>query len=98
HEIITIVHARAYVREVKETFHDDKSRYAMFLTIMKEGKARRDIATAVARLKELFHGYHNLIVGINKFLPPHHYIRLQGDDNEGEESFVSTAAFIEDTK
>ncbi|KAK9925187.1 hypothetical protein M0R45_033519 [Rubus argutus] len=51
-------------------FQDQREKYDMFLQVMKDFKAQRtDTAGVVARVKELFKGHTDLILGFNTFLP-----------------------------
>ncbi|KAJ9562695.1 hypothetical protein OSB04_007855 [Centaurea solstitialis] len=62
--------ASTYLKEVKNTFHDQIEKYDMFLDILKDFKAQRiDITGVIARVKELLKGHDHLIVGFNTFLP-----------------------------
>ncbi|XP_002873704.2 paired amphipathic helix protein Sin3-like 2 [Arabidopsis lyrata subsp. lyrata] len=80
---------RAYFKEVKDTFHDQREKYDMFIRVMSDLRARRiRHYTAFARLKELFKGHNELIIGFNTFLPPGYKITL---DDDVEDSFISTA-------
>ncbi|KAJ9510671.1 hypothetical protein QJQ45_027522 [Haematococcus lacustris] len=67
---LTTNDALTYLREVKNRFADKKDVYDMFLEIMKEFKAQRvDTAGVIVRVKQLFKGHRELILGFNTFLP-----------------------------
>lgn len=54
-------------RDAKDKFQDT---YEQFLQVMREFKSNRlDSAGVIARVKTLFHGYPDLILGFNTFLP-----------------------------
>ncbi|GLJ50455.1 hypothetical protein SUGI_1075060 [Cryptomeria japonica] len=60
----------AYLKAVEEMFKDRKEKYDEFIEVMKDFKAQRiDVAGVIARVKELFEGHRNLILGFNTFLP-----------------------------
>ncbi|ESQ34369.1 hypothetical protein EUTSA_v10009595mg, partial [Eutrema salsugineum] len=62
--------AYAYLRNVKDTFDNDREKYDDFLAIMDNFKARRiDRNGCIEEVKELFKGHRDLISGFNKFLP-----------------------------
>ncbi|GAA0174502.1 chromatin/chromatin-binding, or -regulatory protein [Lithospermum erythrorhizon] len=67
---LTTKDALTYLKEVKEIFSDEREKYDMFLDVMKNFKAQRiDTAGVIARVKELFKGHRDLILGFNTFLP-----------------------------
>eukprot|EP00232_Nephroselmis_pyriformis_P019508 CAMPEP_0182880668 /NCGR_PEP_ID=MMETSP0034_2-20130328/16687_1 /TAXON_ID=156128 /ORGANISM="Nephroselmis pyriformis, Strain CCMP717" /LENGTH=677 /DNA_ID=CAMNT_0025013665 /DNA_START=122 /DNA_END=2152 /DNA_ORIENTATION=+ len=68
---LTTNDALSYLRDVKERFKDQKLIYDTFLDIMKKFKAQ-DINTegVIHRVKVLFKGHRELILGFNTFLPP----------------------------
>ncbi|KAI8541577.1 hypothetical protein RHMOL_Rhmol08G0072700 [Rhododendron molle] len=62
--------ALSYLKEVKDVFQDQRDKYDIFLDVMKDFKAQRvNTAGVIARVKELFKGHNNLILGFNTFLP-----------------------------
>jgi paired amphipathic helix protein Sin3a len=74
---LTCDDALTYLKAVKEQFKDDKEKYDEFLEVMKDFKAQRiDTAGVIGRVKELFKGYRDLILGFNTFLPPGYEITL----------------------
>ncbi|XP_010420149.1 PREDICTED: paired amphipathic helix protein Sin3-like 2 [Camelina sativa] len=85
--------AATFLAEVKDTFHDQRDKYVMFLSIMKELRNVRNdhsnVESVVARAKELFSGHNNLIIEFNAFLPADYKITV--DDDEEEDSCISTA-------
>ncbi|KIY93141.1 paired amphipathic helix protein Sin3a [Monoraphidium neglectum] len=67
---LTTSDALTYLRDVKNKFADRKDVYDTFLEIMKEFKAQRiDTAGVIQRVKDLFRGNKELILGFNTFLP-----------------------------
>jgi paired amphipathic helix protein Sin3a len=59
-----------YLRDVKVRFENQKLVYETFLEIMKEFKAQTiDTQGVIKKVKELFKGHMDLIVGFNTFLP-----------------------------
>ncbi|XP_022734749.1 paired amphipathic helix protein Sin3-like 4 isoform X3 [Durio zibethinus] len=79
---LTTNDALAYLKAVKDIFQEKREKYDDFLEVMKDFKAQRiDTAGVIARVKELFKGYQNLILGFNTFLPKGYEITLpQGDE------------------
>ncbi|CAN6477714.1 unnamed protein product [Victoria cruziana] len=79
---LTTGDALAYLKAVREMFHDKKEKYDEFLEVMKEFKAQRiDTTGVIARVKELFKGHRNLILGFNTFLPKGYEITLPMEDD-----------------
>ncbi|KAI3474840.1 hypothetical protein Pfo_030151 [Paulownia fortunei] len=67
---LTTNDALSYLKQVKDMFQDQREKYDRFLDVMKDFKAQRiDTAGVIARVKELFKGHPNLILGFNTFLP-----------------------------
>lgn len=67
---LTTVDALTYLREVKSMFTSQREVYETFLEIMKEFKAQTiDTYGVIQRVKQLFKGNRNLIIGFNTFLP-----------------------------
>nr|XP_023873625.1 paired amphipathic helix protein Sin3-like 2 [Quercus suber] len=78
---LTIYECLSYLKEVKETFQDQREKYDMFLEVLKDFKAQRtDTVGASARVKELLEGHNNLISGFNIFLPKGCEITLEDDE------------------
>ncbi|KAI3452368.1 hypothetical protein Pfo_009033 [Paulownia fortunei] len=62
-------------------FQDQREKYDRFLDVMKDFKAQRiDTAGVIARVKELFKGHPNLILGFNTFLPKGYEITLTDEE------------------
>ncbi|TKY58568.1 Paired amphipathic helix protein Sin3 3 [Spatholobus suberectus] len=75
--------ALAYVKRVKDTLQDEKEKYEIFLDVLKDFKARRINAGSVtARVKALFKGHRDLLVGFNFFLPKEYEIILPLEDEQ----------------
>ncbi|KAL3526467.1 hypothetical protein ACH5RR_011123 [Cinchona calisaya] len=78
---LTTNDALTYLKEVKDMFQDQREKYDMFLDVMKDFKAQRiDTAGVIARVKDLFKGHPNLILGFNTFLPKGYEITLNDDE------------------
>uniref|UniRef100_A0A7S3QMC6 Histone deacetylase interacting domain-containing protein n=1 Tax=Dunaliella tertiolecta TaxID=3047 RepID=A0A7S3QMC6_DUNTE len=83
---LTTGDALNYLREVKVRFVDRKEVYETFLEIMKEFKAQRiDTSGVITRVKQLFKGHRELILGFNTFLPRGYEIELARVSDEEEE-------------
>ena len=75
--------ALSYLKELKERLSDKKNTYADFLDIMKDFKAQRlDTEGVIKRVKQIFAGHKDLILGFNQFLPRGHEIRSEDLDQE----------------
>ncbi|XP_020405878.1 uncharacterized protein [Zea mays] len=75
---LTARDALAYIKAVKDNFQEKRHTYEQFLQVMRDFKSNRlDSAGLIARVKTLFHGYPDLVLGINAFLPKGHAIRPQ---------------------
>ncbi|CAI9092801.1 OLC1v1028134C1 [Oldenlandia corymbosa var. corymbosa] len=74
---LTTNDALAYLKAVKDIFQDRKDIYDQFLEVMKDFKAQRtDTTGVIARVKDLFRGHRDLILGFNTFLPKGYEITL----------------------
>ena len=70
--------ALSYLRHLKDRLKDRKQTYDEFLEIMKEFKAQRiDTEGVIKRVKKIFKGHRDLILGFNQFLPRGHEIRVE---------------------
>lgn len=77
----TIEDSEAYLRAVKDTFHDDEKKYDEFLIVLNDFKAQRiTFAGVVARVKELFKEHPELISNFKTFLPEGYEITLEEDE------------------
>ncbi|KAJ6313356.1 hypothetical protein OIU77_014790 [Salix suchowensis] len=80
---LTTNDALAYLKAVKDIFQDKREKYDEFLEVMKDFKAQRiDTAGVIARVKELFKGHRDLILGFNTFLPKGYEITLPLEDEQ----------------
>ncbi|PIN18039.1 Histone deacetylase complex, SIN3 component [Handroanthus impetiginosus] len=78
---LTTTDALSYLKTVKENFQDNKDKYNEFLDVMKDFKAQRiDTSGVILRVKELFKGNRDLILGFNAFLPKGYEITLPPED------------------
>jgi hypothetical protein len=70
--------ALLYLDQVKLEFGDRPRIYNEFLEIMKNFKAQEvDTIGVINRVRTLFHGYNNLILGFNTFLPEGYKIEMR---------------------
>ncbi|KAM7468597.1 hypothetical protein LguiB_016159 [Lonicera macranthoides] len=75
---LTTNDALSYLKAVKDIFQDNRGKYNEFLEVMKDFKAQSiDTAGVIARVKELFKGHRDLILGFNTFLPKGYEITLE---------------------
>ncbi|XP_010255489.1 PREDICTED: paired amphipathic helix protein Sin3-like 4 isoform X2 [Nelumbo nucifera] len=78
---LTTNDALAYLKAVKDIFQDKREKYDEFLEVMKDFKAQRiDTTGVISRVKELFKGHRDLILGFNTFLPKGYEITLPLED------------------
>jgi len=81
--------AKAYVHAVKVEFQDEREKYDEFLKAVKDCKAERiDTKGLATRVKELFKGHTNLILGFNTFLLKKYQISTDDDDDDDDETNV----------
>ncbi|CAF2040613.1 unnamed protein product [Brassica napus] len=74
---LTTGDALSYLKAVKDMFQDKKDKYDTFLEVMKDFKAQRvDTSGVIARVRVLFKGYDDLLLGFNTFLPKGYKITL----------------------
>ncbi|KAJ3685975.1 hypothetical protein LUZ61_015139 [Rhynchospora tenuis] len=74
---LTTNDALDYLKRVKEIFQDQKGKYDEFLEVMKDFKSQRiDTNGVIMRVKELFKGNRDLILGFNNFLPKGYEIKF----------------------
>ena len=77
-ERLTTNDALSYLREVKTRFHNNRKVYDNFLEIMKQFKAQTiDTAGVIKKVKNLFYGHQELILGFNTFLPKGYEIKVE---------------------
>lgn len=80
---LTTNDALAYLKAVKDIFQDKREKYDDFLEVMKDFKAQRiDTAGVIERVKDLFKGHRDLILGFNTFLPKGYEITLPLEDDQ----------------
>ena len=71
--------ALLYLKKVKEQFSTNKDVYERFLCIMKDFKGGKiDTYGVINRVKKLFKGHRELILGFNTFLPKGYEITDDG--------------------
>jgi len=79
--------ALSYLRELKERLKDKKHTYDEFLEIMKEFKSTKiDTEGVIKRVKTIFAGHTDLILGFNQFLPRGHEIKVEDIEREAREA------------
>ncbi|KAL0694479.1 hypothetical protein Bca4012_061659 [Brassica carinata] len=80
---LTTSDALHYLKTVRNIFHDNVGKYETFLEVMRDFKAHRvDTAGVIERIKDLFKGYNDLLLGFNTFLPKDHTITLSPEDEK----------------
>ncbi|CAI0379568.1 unnamed protein product [Linum tenue] len=73
--------ALGYLDAVKQTFRDEPQTHEDFLEVLKDYRAMRiDTSSVIARVKQLFRGHPDLILGFNTFLPEGYKISLAVGD------------------
>ncbi|WCJ21742.1 Paired amphipathic helix protein Sin3-like 4 [Euphorbia peplus] len=78
---LTTNDALSYLKVVKDVFKDRRETYNEFLDVMKDFKAQRiDTPGVKERVKVLFKGHPDLILGFNTFLPTGYKITLPLED------------------
>ena len=77
-ERLTTNDALSYLREVKTRFQNNRKVYDSFLEIMKQFKAQTiDTSGVIKKVKSLFYGHQELILGFNTFLPKGYEIKVE---------------------
>jgi paired amphipathic helix protein Sin3a len=80
---LTTNDALSYLKAVKDIFQDRREKYDEFLEVMKDFKAQRiDTGGVIGRVKELFKGHPDLILGFNTFLPKGFQITLSNSNDQ----------------
>ncbi|XP_010480637.1 PREDICTED: paired amphipathic helix protein Sin3-like 4 [Camelina sativa] len=75
--------ALAYLKTVKYTFRYQCEKYDEFLEILTDYSCRRvDFLGVIRRLKELFKGHQELLVGFNTFMPKGLKMTLEPEDGQ----------------
>lgn len=84
---LTTSDALTYLREVKNRFTNQREIYDQFLDVMKEFKAQIiDTNGVIAKVKTLFKGHPELVMGFNMFLPAGYKIESPGIGPSGAAS------------
>eukprot|EP00884_Botryococcus_braunii_P021579 jgi/Botrbrau1/8104/Bobra.0230s0027.1 len=84
---LTTNDALSYLRDVKNKFQDNKEIYDTFLEIMKEFKAQRiNTEGVIDKVKQLFKGHRELILGFNTFLPKGYEIVMPEEPEEPKQA------------
>ncbi|ESQ35817.1 hypothetical protein EUTSA_v10006620mg [Eutrema salsugineum] len=93
--------ALRYLISVKNIFHDNVEKYETFLEIMMDFKCQRVTTDGVVqRIKALFKGYDDLLLGFNTFLPKEHAITLPAEEEKPQTTvdFKDAVGFVIKTK
>ncbi|KAG1342737.1 hypothetical protein COCNU_05G009660 [Cocos nucifera] len=94
---LTTNDALAYLKAVKDIFQDKREKYDEFLEVMKDFKSQRiDTNGVIMRVKELFKGHRDLILGFNTFLPKGYEIKLPEEKRPVE--FEEAISFVNKIK
>jgi len=86
---VEVEDALKYMDRVRREFGDQSHMYNGFLEIMKDLKAQKvDTIGVITRVRRLFHGHIDLILGFNTFLPDGYKMELKEgyNPNPGRES------------
>jgi hypothetical protein len=95
---LTTTDALAYLKSVKEQFQDKRQKYDEFLEVMRDFKSGKiDTAGVIVRVKTLFHGYPDLILGFNAFLPKGYEIKHEDLDKKPVD-FAKAISFVNTIK
>ncbi|CAJ1939989.1 unnamed protein product [Sphenostylis stenocarpa] len=87
----------AFANAVKYTLGDEKEKYVHFLDIMNDyGNQRIDVVIAMERMKELFKGHGDLLLGFNALLPKECEITLSCEDEQPPQKRKKHVGFSED--
>uniref|UniRef100_A0A804QJM7 Histone deacetylase interacting domain-containing protein n=2 Tax=Zea mays TaxID=4577 RepID=A0A804QJM7_MAIZE len=94
---LTTNDALVYLKAVKDKFQDKREKYEEFLEVMRDFKSERiDTNGVIGRVKTLFNGYPELILGFNAFLPKGYAIKLQEEKKPVD--FVEAINFVNKIK
>ncbi|RCV16180.1 hypothetical protein SETIT_3G117100v2 [Setaria italica] len=95
---LTTTDALTYLKSVKEKFQDKRQKYDEFLEVMRDFKSNKiDTAGVIVRVKTLFHGYPDLILGFNAFLPKGYEIKHE-DLEKKPVDFAKAISFVNTIK
>ncbi|KAI3988699.1 hypothetical protein MKX01_027063 [Papaver californicum] len=90
--------AIAYVTTVKEKFRDNREKYDEFLNILEDFKVYKiDTLGVMSRIKVLFKGHPDLILGFNTFTPEGNEISTTMEDEPSQKKppeFVDFMIFL----
>ncbi|CAN6327057.1 unnamed protein product [Urochloa humidicola] len=91
---LTTTDALSYLKAVKEKFQDRRVRYEEFLEVMRDFKSNKiDTGGVILRVKNLFHGHPDLILGFNAFLPKGYEIKHEDLDKKPVD-FAKAISFV----
>ncbi|OEL14399.1 Paired amphipathic helix protein Sin3-like 3, partial [Dichanthelium oligosanthes] len=95
---LTTGDALTYLKSVKETFQDRRHKYEEFLEVMRDFKSSKiDTGGVIIRVKTLFHGHPDLILGFNAFLPKGYAIKHEDLDKKPVD-FAKAISFVNTIK
>ncbi|CAH2047339.1 unnamed protein product, partial [Thlaspi arvense] len=108
---LTMIDAHEYICTVKDTFQDNREMYDTFLMVMKDFRTTRytlfhiittlmiSDSLAIAKVKDLFKGHCELILGFNNFMPEDYKITFESDEHEKPPvKFVEAINFVKNVK
>ncbi|XP_024008859.1 paired amphipathic helix protein Sin3-like 4 [Eutrema salsugineum] len=96
---LTTDDALNYLKTVKEKFQDNREVYDSFLNVMRDFKSQRlDTLGVISKVKELFKGQPELLLGFNTFLPKGFDITLEDDQVVQANGFDKAVSFINKVK
>nr|GEX97034.1 paired amphipathic helix protein Sin3-like 4 isoform X2 [Tanacetum cinerariifolium] len=91
--------AHTYLKKIKETFKDQKEKYDEFRDAMKYFKAHRvDTSSTIARVRRLFEGFPDLILGFNTLLTKEHEITIDEPQAKKPVEFDEAFQFVNKIK
>ncbi|KAL6619882.1 hypothetical protein ACP70R_035021 [Stipagrostis hirtigluma subsp. patula] len=95
---LTTDDALLYITSVRHKFRDRADKYNEFLEVMRDFKSNRiDTPGVVIRIKTIFEGFPELMIGFNAFLPAGYAIRPPDVENKSVD-FVKAIGFVSKIK
>ncbi|GAU47447.1 hypothetical protein TSUD_135890 [Trifolium subterraneum] len=78
--------ALAFLMAVKDVFKDEEENFNYFLEIMNDYKEKRiNYGDLMTKVRELFKGHNDLIIGFNIFAPSDYQIQVSQEEKEDEQ-------------
>nr|GEW70261.1 paired amphipathic helix protein Sin3-like 4 [Tanacetum cinerariifolium] len=91
--------AHTYLKQIKETLKDQKEKYDQFRDAMNDFKAHRvDTPSTIARVRRLFEGFPDLILGFNTLLTKEHEITINEPQAKKPVEFDEVFQFVNKIK